>query len=670
MISRKIKSQKDYISLIDELIEHDRHYYKEAKPIISDYDYDQLIKELQTFEKENPTLVHPNSPSLRVGEALTKGFKHFSHITPMMSLANTYSEDELKDFIKRISKLLEKEDVKFCSELKMDGIAISIRYEKGHLTQALTRGNGKTGDDVTLNIKTIKTLPLKLHGNEKKIPELLEVRGEVFIHKNIFKKLNEKREIDGLDVFANPRNAAAGSLKLLDPKEVAKRHLDLICYSIANAENFVSSQFEMHSYLEKLGLPVSSEKHFNLCKNLEDILSFANKIEKKREKLSFEIDGIVIKVDDVKAHKSLGFTGKSPRYAVAYKFASEQAITTIKDITIQVGRTGILTPVAELTPVFVAGSTISRATLHNIDEIKRKDIRITDTVAIEKGGDVIPKVVSVDFTKRKKEAKKFEMPKKCPICLSDVTNIEGEVAYRCINLNCIGQNLRRLSYFAAKNAMDIEHLGTKVMQTLVEKGFVSKPSDIYLLNEEILSELEGFKEKSIKNLLDSIEKSKKCSFSRFIMALGIKYVGSESADLLANHARDIKTLKKLSKEELINIEGIGDIVALSIIEYFNDQNNLDEIEKLLSLGISPQKPKETKKDPLFFNKTFVLTGSLEKYTRNEAKRLIKERGGKTSSSVSKNTDFVLVGLEAGSKFEKAKKLGIKTLTEEEFSAML
>ena len=668
MTYRKIKDQKDYINLVLELIEHDKHYYLEAKPVISDYEYDQLIKELQVFEKENSDLIHPNSPTLRIGEVLTQGFKHLAHLSPMMSLANAYSKDELKDFLKRIYKLLEKEDVKFCSELKMDGTAISIRYEKGHLTKALTRGNGKIGDDVTTNIKTIKTLPLKLHG--KNIPDLIEVRGEVFMHKNIFKKLNENRENEGLDVFANPRNAAAGSLKLLDPKEVSKRHLDVICYGIANAEEFVLSQFEMHGFLKGFGLPISSEKHFKLCKNLDDILSFANKIEHLREKLSFEIDGIVIKVDDVKNHKSLGFTGKSPRYAVAYKFAAEQAITTIKDITIQIGRTGILTPVAELEPVFLAGSTISRATLHNIDEIQRKDIRITDAVVIEKGGDVIPKVVSVDFTKRKKQAIKFEMPKKCPICSSDVINIKGEVAHRCTNLSCKGQNLRSLIYFAAKNAMDIEHLGAKVMQTLLEMGFVSKPSDIYLLNEEMLSKVEGFKEKSIKNLLNSIEKSKKCPFSRFIMALGIKYVGSETADLLAAHAKDIKKLQKITKEELLNIEGIGDIAASSIIEYFEDQNNLDEIDKLLSLGVSPKKPKETKKDPLFFNKSFVLTGSLEKYTRSQAQNLIKERGGKTSSSVSKNTDYVLVGSEPGSKFDKAKKLGIKTLMEDEFSAML
>ncbi len=665
---KKIKNQKDYIDLVNELIEHDKHYYIEAKPIISDFEYDQLIKELQDFEKKHPQLIHPNSPSLRIGEALTEGFKHFAHLAPMMSLANTYSKEELKDFIKRIYKSLENEDVKFCTELKIDGAAISIRYEKGFLTKALTRGNGKIGDDVTANIKTIKTLPLKLHG--KNIPDLIEVRGEVFMHKNIFKKINEQRENDGLEFFANPRNAAAGSLKLLDPKEVSKRHLDVICYGIANAENFISSQFEIHSFLKKLGLPTSKEEHFKLCKSLEDILSFADAIEQKRDEISFEIDGIVIKVDDIKAHKKLGFTGKSPRYAIAYKFAAHRAVTKIKNIIIQVGRTGVLTPVAQLEPVFLAGSTISRATLHNIDEIHKKDIRISDTVVIEKAGDVIPKVVSVDFSKRQPGSHKFEMPKKCPICSSDVENKKGEVAYRCKNPNCKGQNLRKLIYFAAKNAMDIKHLGTKVMKTLVELGLVTKPSDIYLLTEEMLSQIEGFKEKSIKNLLDSIEKSKKCTLSRFIMALGIKYVGSQTADLLANFAKDINNLKTLTKEDLLSIEGIGDIAAKSIVDYFSNRNNLEEIEKLLSLGVLPQRPKEEKRDEKFFNKNFVLTGKLKNFTRDEAKKLIKQRGGKTSNSVSKNTDFVLVGDEPGSKFEKAKKLNVKILSEKEFAAML
>ena len=668
-MSKKIKNQQDYIKLVDELIEHDKNYYAESRPVISDFEYDQLIKELQSWEKEHPDLVLPNSPSLRIGEALTKGFSHFEHLSTMLSLANTYSKEELIDFIKRIHKLLEKKDVKFCSELKIDGAAISIRYEKGILTRALTRGNGKIGDDVTQNIKTIKTLPLKLHGNN--IPDLIEVRGEVFMHKAIFQGLNEKREEEGEDVFANPRNAAAGSLKLLDPKEVARRKLDVICYGIANGERFVSSQFEMHSFLKKLGLPISNENYFKLCKNLEDILSFATQIEKMREKISFEIDGIVIKVDDINTHKILGFTGKSPRHAVAYKFAAEQAQTVIKDIIIQVGRTGVLTPVAELEPIFLAGSTISRATLHNQDEIIRKDIRIGDRVIIEKGGDVIPKVVSVDFSKRKKDARKFQMPKKCPICASNVVNYEGEVAYRCDNPKCQGQKLRRLIYFASKGAMDIEHLGIKVMQTLVvEKNLVSRPSDIYTLTYDMLSSLEGFKEKSIHNLLESIEKSKKCSFSRFIMALGIKYVGSETADLLAKRAKDIKTLEKLSKEELLSIEGVGEKVAESIIEYFEDENNLEEIDLLLLHKVSPQKPKEAIKSHAFNNKSFVLTGSLENYTRTEAASLIKERGGKTSSSVSKNTDYVLAGTDPGSKYNKAQKLNVKILSEKEFSNLL
>ncbi|NGX28084.1 MAG: DNA ligase [Candidatus Anoxychlamydiales bacterium] len=667
-MSKKVQNQQDYLKLVDELIEQDKHYYAESRPVISDFEYDQLIKELQSWEKAHPDLVLLNSPSLRIGEALTKGFSHFEHLSAMLSLANTYSKEELTDFIKRIHKLLEKKDVKFCSELKIDGAAISIRYEKGYLTRALTRGNGKIGDDVTQNIKTIKTLPLKLHGNN--IPDLIEVRGEVFMHKAIFQGLNEKREDKGEDVFANPRNAAAGSLKLLDPKEVARRKLDVICYGISNGERFVSSQFEMHSFLKKLGLPISNEKYFKLCENLEDILSFATQIENKREKISFEIDGIVVKVDDINTHKILGFTGKSPRHAVAYKFAAEQAQTIIKDITIQVGRTGVLTPVAELEPIFLAGSTISRATLHNQDEIIRKDIRIGDRVIIEKGGDVIPKVVSVDFSKRKKDAKKFQMPKKCPICASSVVNYEGEVAYRCDNPKCQGQKLRRLIYFASKGAMDIEHLGTKVMQTLVEKNLVSRPSDIYTLTFDMLSSLEGFKEKSIHNLLESIEKSKKCSFGRFIMALGIKYVGSETADLLAKRAKDIKTLEKLSKEDLLSIEGVGEKVAESIIEYFEDENNLEEIDLLLLHKVSPQKSKEAIKSHAFNNKSFVLTGSLENYTRAEAASLIKERGGKTSSSVSKNTDYVLAGTDPGSKYNKAQKLNIKILSEKEFSNLL
>ncbi|MBN2478804.1 MAG: NAD-dependent DNA ligase LigA [Parachlamydiales bacterium] len=665
-----MKTQKDYIDLINELIEHDKHYYIECKPVISDYEYDLLMKELEKWEKDHPDLILENSPSKRVSEAITQGFKHGEHISLMLSLANTYSKDELGDFINRVYKLLETENVKFCAELKMDGTAISIRYEKGVLTRALTRGNGKVGDDVTANVKTIKSLPLKLQGLD--IPDVLEIRGEVFMHKKTFQNLNIIRQEEGLEVFANPRNAAAGSLKLLDPKEVSKRRLDIVCYGIAEAESIVSSQFEMHKYFKKLKIPISDEKHFKLCSSLEEIVEFADYIDSQRKNLPFEIDGIVIKVDDLRLHKKLGFTGKHPRYAAAYKFQPEQATTEILDITIQVGRTGVLTPVAELKPVFLAGSTISRATLHNQDEIMRKDIRIGDVVTIEKGGDVIPKVVSVDFSKRKKDAKIFHMPKKCPVCLSDVEHIENEVAVRCSNPNCSGQTLKKLIYFASKEAMDIEHLGIKVMGALFEKGLVKRPSDIYLLDESQLSTLEGFKEKSIKNLLDSIEKSKKCPLSKFLMALGIKYVGKETADLLADYAKDIKTLTHLKKEDLVTIEGIGEKVADSIVSYFEDENNLKEIEKFVKNGIEIQKPKEKKHfGHVFSGKTFVLTGSLENFTRSEAANLIKERGGKTSSTVSNNTDYVLVGEDPGSKYEKAKKIKtITILSEEDFKSLL
>lgn len=669
MKAKKIETQKDYINLVNELIEHDRHYYEKCKPVISDYEYDLILKEIQDWEKNHPDLALPNSPSQRIGESPREGFKHAQHLVPMLSLANVYSKEELIDFISRIDKLLERKNINFCAELKIDGTAISIRYEKGKLVRALTRGNGKTGDDVTSNIKTIKTLPLSLQGS--KIPDIIEIRGEVFMRKEIFRQLNKDREEQGLDVFANPRNAAAGSLKLLDPKEVLKRKLDILCYGIANEEDFADSQYQLHGYLKKAGLPVAQEGYYKFCQEIDDILSFANHINEIREKIPFEIDGIVVKADDIFTHKILGFTGKSPRYAVAYKFAAEQAATKINDITIQVGRTGVLTPVAELESVFLAGSTISRATLHNQDEIARKDIRIGDTVIIEKGGDVIPKVVSVDFSKRKEDSKPFEMPKKCPVCSGDAMRLEDEAAYRCRNTKCQGQKLRRLIYFASKAAMDIEHLGSKAMEILVEKGFVSKPSDIYLLNEKMLSRLEGFKEKSINNLLQSIEKSKSCPFSKFIMALGIKYIGAETAELLANFAKDITTLQNITKEELLNIEGIGDKMADCAIEYFKDKNNIEEIKLLLSCGVSPQRPKEIKKTGhIFEDKVFVLTGSLKNYTRALAAGLIKERGGKTTGAVSENTDFVLAGQDPGSKYEKAKKLGIKILSEEEFISML
>lgn len=667
-MKKKIQSQKDYIKFVEEILEHDSHYFSEAKPVISDFEYDTLVKEVEAYEKEHPDLVLENSPTQRVGEVLTQGFKRAEHAERMLSLANTYSEKELTTFIERMEKLLKKKPIECCCELKIDGTAISVRYEKGKLVRAATRGNGKVGDDVTHNIKTIKTIPLKLHGEG--FPDLLEVRGEVFMHKKTFLSSNKKREEEGLEPWANPRNAAAGSLKLLDPKEVCKRNLDVIFYGAAFAKNTFSSQFEVHKSLKKWGLPTSSEDTFVKVDSKQEILSFAHKIEKKRKALSFEIDGIVVKVDDISSHEKLGYTGKSPRYAVAYKFSPEQAETTIKDITVQVGRTGVLTPVAELEPVHLAGSTISRATLHNQDEINRKDIRIGDHVLIEKGGDVIPKVVQVVFSKRKKTSTPFTIPDHCPICHAKAVHQKGEVAIRCPNKNCHGQSVRKIGFYASKVALDIANLGSKIVETLVEEGLVLSISDLYRLTEDDLKGLEGFQEKSIKNLIQSIEASKKCSLSRFILGLQIPYVGAETADVLARHSKSIEAIMTLTEDELIDMEGIGEKVASSIVAFFKDTQNRKEIKALLDLGVTPQKVASVKGMTPFTDKTVVVTGTLEEYGRDEAKDLIRKNGGKVASSISKNTDYVVVGESPGSKYEKAKKLGIKILSEKEFKSML
>ncbi|HAB99080.1 MAG TPA: DNA ligase (NAD(+)) LigA [Parachlamydiales bacterium] len=663
-----LKHQQEYIELVEELIEHDKHYYDEASPVISDYEYDRKMKQLIEYEKKHPEHILPHSPSQRIGETATEGFVQREHISPMMSLANTYSSDELADFIKRVHKGLEKKEVLFSCELKMDGTAISLRYEKGHLIHAVTRGNGKVGDDVTANIKTIGSVPLKLSGH---VPDVLEVRGEVYLSLATFEKLNAQREEEGLEPFANPRNAAAGSLKQLDPREVAKRKLNIMCYGVGEGQSPKSTQHETLDFLERCGLPVAKPHHRALCSNLEEIMEFAEKVHKERPKLPFEIDGIVIKLDELKFHQILGATGKTPRFAVAYKFAPEQAWTHILDITVQVGRTGTLTPVAELEPVFLAGSTISRATLHNQEEVARKDIRIGDSVAIEKGGDVIPKVVKVDFKKRPQSSKPWHMPSHCPACHAAVIHRQDEVAVRCSNPKCTAQRMRRIQYFASKHAMDIEHMGEKVVEQLVERSLVTRVSDIYLLTPQDLARLDGFKEKSIYNLLTSIEKSKKCSLSRFIMALGIKYVGTETADLLASHVKDLDHLLHLTLEELLSLEGIGEKTAEALVSYFQDPDHLEEIHLLLSHGVSPQHiKKHTISGHSFSGKTFVLTGALSQFTRDEAAELIKQRGGKVSGSVSKNTDYVLVGEDPGSKYEKARELQIAVLSEAQFKKML
>jgi DNA ligase (NAD+) len=657
-------NKKAYEELIEEICKHDRAYYLEAKPLISDYDYDRLVKQLEDIEKAHPDWVSPTSPTQRVGEMATEGFKQEAHEIPMLSLANTYSEEELEDFVKRIHKWTHQEKVVFCGELKMDGVAVSVLYENGVYKRALTRGDGKKGDVITANLKTLRSLPLQL--DLKNPPERLEVRGEVFLSHKAFRAANQRKEEAGEEPWANPRNAAAGSLKLLDPREVEKRGLSIVFYAIAQATNDMSeSQFATHAYLHQIGLPTFAPRHRLKTSSTKEILSFARSVEEERKKLGFDIDGIVVKVDSLPLQNELGSTGKSPRWAVAYKFAPEQAMTTIQEISVQVGRTGVLTPVAELTPVFLAGSTISRASLHNQEEIERKDIRVGDTVIIEKGGDVIPKVVKVDLSKRPAHSSRWHMPTQCPVCHSPVIHVEGEVAIRCPNKECGDQILRRISYFASKDAMDIEHMGPKVVQQLVEKGLVKSFGDIYALTAEELALLDGFKEKSIQNLLESIEHSKKTTLPRLIVSLGIKYVGEGVAELLAKQAGDIETLSQMSFEELEAIEGIGEKGAESITTYFSNPENLKEIHRLFQLGVKTEPIKIQKGHP-FFGKTFVLTGTLLTLGRSDAAAKIKERGGKVGSSVTKKTDFVVVGDEPGSKYDKAKQLGIQILSEEEF----
>lgn len=659
-----------YLNLIDEIRAHDRHYYIEARPLISDYEYDQLIKQLEKIEHAHPEWVDSTSPTQRIGETLLGGFSQSVHSTPMLSLGNTYSEEELADFIKRVHKLTGLSDLPFCAELKMDGVAVSVRYENGCYKRALTRGDGERGDEITANLKTLASLPLKL--DMKNPPEFLEVRAEVYMPLDTFRKANQRREEEGEQPWANPRNATAGSLKLLDPKEVARRKLALTFYGVAeDSSEGLCSQLETHEFLGQIGLPTFDKKHRIRASSLEELLEFAAFIEKERKKLNFEIDGIVIKVDSIPLRREMGSTGKSPRWAVAYKFAPEQAMTKIKAITVQVGRTGVLTPVAELEPVFLAGSTISRATLHNEEEIERKDIRVGDSVIIEKGGDVIPKVASVDKTKRPSGAKPWRMPDRCPECGSPVQRREGEVAVRCPNKGCGEQLLRRITYFASKDAMDIEDMGPKVVKQLVDNGLVKGIADIYTLTAEELALLEGFKEKSIDNLLKSIDASRSTTLARLISSLGIPHVGEGIADLLATHFGALDSLGAARQEELIAIDGIGEKVAEAIVSYFSHPAHVAEIKRLLELGVKPEKPKKvTDRGHPFYGKTFVLTGTLDNYSRSEAAALIKGRGGKVSGSVSKKTDYLLLGAEPGSKAEKATSLGVLLLSEAEFQQML
>jgi DNA ligase (NAD+) len=665
--------EKKIESLREEINKHNYNYYILTKPVISDEEFDKLLKELEKLESEHPELITPDSPTQRVGSDLTKEFKPAEHKIPMLSLSNTYSEDELYDFDRRVKDgLSSDEKVDYVVELKIDGASVSINYVNGVLKKAATRGDGTVGEEITNNVRTIKSVPLKIQ-KDKAIPYKLndfEVRGEVFMNIKDFEKLNKERAKEGEKTFANPRNSTAGTLKLQDPKIVAKRPLNTFLYNLISPRDELKSQEENLSIIKKLGFKVNP--NYRKCSSIEEVIKVCHEFEKLREKLEYEIDGAVIKVNSIKQQNQLGSIAKAPRWAVAFKFKSKQATTVINDIVWQVGRTGAITPVAELEPVFLAGSTISRATLHNFDEIQRKDIRVGDTVIIEKGGDVIPKVVEVKLSKRSRSSKKTKPPEKCPACNSKLFKPEGEVAYYCENTECPDQIKGRIEHFASRGAMDIEGLGESLIDLFVEKGFLKTYSDIYKLidrKSELVS-IERLGEKSVTNLLKSIEKSKERPFDKVLFAMGIRYVGSGAAKKLASHFNNIDALIKASEEEITEVYEIGESISKSVKKFFNDTHNRKILDELKKVGLKfsfVDRKDSVLKDNFFKGKNFVLTGTLSDYSREEAGEIITNFGGNVTSSVSSKTDYVLAGEKAGSKLDKAKSLGIKIISESDLN---
>ncbi|HVO72499.1 MAG TPA: NAD-dependent DNA ligase LigA [Ignavibacteriaceae bacterium] len=663
--------------LRQQINEHDYNYYILTQPVISDEEYDLLVKELEKLEQEHPELITPDSPTQRVGKDLTKEFKPVEHKIPMLSLSNTYKEEELFDFDRRVHDLLpSSEKVEYVVEPKIDGASVSLHYADGYLNTAATRGDGFIGEDITANVKTIRSIPLRLKELDmikRKSGYSLndfEVRGEIFMKIEDFDKLNKERELKGERLFANPRNSSAGTLKMQDPKIVAKRPLNIFTYSLISLEEEFNSQFENLKLLKELGF--NTNPLAVLCKNMDEVLKACHALEQKRNSLEYEIDGAVIKVNSLSQQKRLGSIAKSPRWAAAFKFKAKQAFTRIRQIFWSVGRTGTITPIALFDPVPLAGSTISKSTLHNIDEIRRKDIREGDKVIIEKGGDVIPKVVAVVLTERPVNSRPHKPPEKCPVCGSSVFKPENEVAIYCENTECPAQVKGRLAHFSYRGAMDIEGLGDAWISLFVEKGLLRTYADIYNLKDkrdELIS-MERLGEKSVDNLLRSIEKSKSQPFFKVLFALGIRYVGSGAAKKLSDHFNSIDDLINASEEEISSIPEIGPSISGSVKKFFSNKSNLKIIEQLKSHGLNFTSVKKKIKENFFTGKTFVITGTLSEYSREEAGERITAHGGKVTSSVSSKTDYLVSGENPGSKLAKARNLGVKILDEEKLKNYL
>lgn len=688
----KASARKEIEKLRKEINFHNYRYYVLNDPVISDYEYDRLYKRLEELEKQFPELITQDSPTQRVGEEPISEFASVEHNPPMLSLDNTYTYEELKEFDKRVRKSVSS--IKYIVEQKIDGVAISLNYKNGKFIKGATRGDGYKGDDITQNLKTIKSIPLEIpvsrqrhpasvgatsqsqrsQTKDMRIPDFLEVRGEAFLTKRVFEELNREREEAGEPLFANPRNACAGSLKLLDPKLVSQRHLDAFVHTIPSTVNHQpltasNSDFETLSLLKDIGFKIIP--HSKLFSTIDEVIDFCEEWKAKIEDLPYEVDGMVVKIDSFSQRKELGETIKSPRWAVAYKYPPKQASTRIKNVYFQVGRTGVVTPVAEMKPVFLSGTTISHSTLHNFDEIKRKDIRIGDTVIIQKAGEVIPQIVKVVTEKRTGRERIVKPPERCPVCNSNLFREAEEVALRCVNASCPAQIKRRIEHFASRSAMDIEGLGSAWIEILVDKGMVKDFADLYFLRKTDLMGLERMGEKSSENLLNALKNSKNRPYVRTLYALGIRNIGIHTAQILASVFPSIDDLRKATLEAISAIHGIGPTVAESIRNFFADKENLRLIERLKRVGLNFQQEKRKAQAGVSLQgKIFVITGTLKNYSREDAQELILSLGGNVSSSVSKKTDYLIVGSEPGSKYDKARELGIKMISEEEFEKLL
>jgi DNA ligase (NAD+) len=672
-LARALSVVQQIEKLREEIRRHEDLYYVQDDPEISDAEYDALLEKLQKLEQQHPDQITPDSPTQRVGGKPAEGFSQVVHRRPMLSLDNSYNLDELRAFDLRCQRLADGKSVDYVAELKIDGLSLSLHYEKQLLARGVTRGDGRIGEDVTLNARTIRSIPLKLRSeisNLKSQSVDLEVRGEAFIPRKVFERINAEREEQDESRFANPRNAAAGTIRQLDPKITASRKLEMFAYDLLAGERKpFSTHWDALNWLESAGFKVSPERM--LCSTIDEVIEFAGKIESRRDDLDYEIDGLVVKVNSTALQDEFGTTNKAPRWAIAYKYAARQATTKVLSIHVQVGRTGALTPVANLEPVVLAGTTVARATLHNPDEVKRLGIRIGDWVLIEKGGDVIPKVLKVIESKRTGEEKPFRMPKKCPVCGGEISKPEGEVVSRCVAADCPAQLMGRLLHFASRRAMRIEGLGDSLVDQFVASGKVHDAGDLYSLTLDDIASLERMAKKSASNLLAQIEASKHRELSNLIYALGIRHVGDRTATTLARQFGSLEALSKATVEELDDVPEIGLTVAQSVRDWFDDPGNIELCKRLAAAGVRTEMEQTSEPvDETLAGKLFVLTGTLAGYNRDEARAAIEARGGRVTSSVSKKTDYVVAGDEAGSKLDKAKELGVSVIDEAAFKQLL